>query len=285
MSNKTFSVLQYSSVATALLAISNDINAQIIYEDVNPDLVYGDDILIDLDLDGNNDFRFTKSHFWDSTLGYDHCYTVDQFGVIPVGDGNAIVGVDPSYGSCWANRLDSGYLINSSAQFVSGQYLGITKKHREVDCDFASSIIEDWHFSSQSPAITEADLLLGFRLNIDNCYYHGWMRYAIIDSVEFISIKDYAFNTDCGHGIYAGKIKSDVSTLTATYSGNVISINIPDKMINSDISIYAITGQLIFNDKIENINTSISADIFLNGIYIIVVQNDKFRYVNKLSIY
>lgn len=63
MSNKTFSVLQYSSVATALLAISNDINAQIIYEDVNPDLVYGDDILIDLDLDGNNDFRFTKSHF------------------------------------------------------------------------------------------------------------------------------------------------------------------------------------------------------------------------------
>lgn len=87
-------------------------------------------------------------------------------------------------------------------------------------------------------------------------------EYAIIDSVEFISIKDYAFNTDCGHGIYAGKIKSDVSTVTATYSGNVISINIPDKMINSDISIYAITGQLIFNDKIENINTSISADIF-----------------------
>lgn len=285
MNNKTFSLFQYSAAATALLAISNDLNGQIIYEDINPDLVYGDDILIDLDLDGTNDFRFTKSHFWDSTLGYDHCYTIDQFGVIPVADGNAIVGMDPSYGSCWAYRLDSGYLINSSAQFVPVQYLGITRKHREVDCDFASSIIEDWHFSSQSPTITEANLLHGFRLNIDDCYYHGWMRYAIIDSVEFISIKDYAFNTDCGSGIYAGKIKSDISTVTATFNGNAILINIPDKMINSSLSIYAISGQLVFTGKIENINTSISADRILNGIYVVLVENDTFRYVNKLSIH
>ena len=285
MSNRTISVLQYSAVATTLLAIDNDLNAQIIYEDINPDLVYGDDLLIDLDLDGNNDFRFTKSHLWDSTLSYDHCYSIVQFGVIPLAPGNAIVGLDPSYGSCWAYRLDSGYLINSSAQFVSGQYLGIAKKNREVDCNFASSIIEDWNFSSQSPAITEANLLLGFRLNIDDCYYHGWMRYAIIDSVEFISIKDYAFNTDCGSGIYAGKIKSDVSTVTATFNGNAILINIPDKMINSNISIYAISGQLVFTGIIENINTSISADRILNGIYVVVVENAKFRYVNKISIH
>lgn len=113
----------------------------------------------------------------------------------------------------------------------------------------------------------------------DNCVHYGWIRCAVVDSTEQLIIKDYAYETFCdwaietadtagGHVGVNENILSDINIYAAQHTIN-ININLTQLIENTTVSIFDMSGKLIYADNIVSLHSQIPLD--MDGNFIVVI--------------
>lgn len=280
MKKLSFNIKEYSALACSLLLASQRSDGQIVHVDIDPDIVLDDNsYLLDIDANGIADFNFSKFTLNGFSYSFLACYSTVGFSGDPIFTTNAFIGSNPSVGNNRIYRLDSGYLINGNAAFYSDNHQSLAQKQREFTCVSYSHIIEPW------PAVSEDDLLLGFRFNKDNCICYGWMRYSFSDTLEKLNIKEYAYNAECESGIYAGKLRSNEPPVTIIYYNGALTINITEAMLGSAILLYDISGRNIFNSTLFYLKTKFDVSNLPEGIYVVKVGDSDLMFTEEVGFY
>ena len=300
----------YSLMASSFLFAKNDLMAEIVYTDIVPDIVLenDDDLDLDIDLNGINDFRF----FLDSGLfgvlgGYYGSYSyssilneVQNMRALCFGD-NAMVTqyfTSTSKGTIYffasLDPLASNVMINEDAfNLVDASQIHIARKQRTVSAT-SYEPLGDWLYSNWSNPwnynlLHGEDRFAGIQFYDENdCLHYGWIRCAVVDSNEQLVIKDYAFETFCGWGIETadtsgGHVAINENNLPGVNiyctQSNII-IDLDQSNENTTLNIYDITGKLIYAGNIETSHAQIPFNH--KGNYLVVINQQGKKLVKKI---
>lgn len=266
--------LQYSLAATAFLAAGVS-EASVVYVDVDPDNTIGGEgglMLIDIDDDGTNDFKFT-------VYSYSGAFTYSSIEIsygVKVAVANALVDNElvgtlqstMGYTFNYLPILDEGAEINSAQNFVTG-----TGSLAVSVTLFGSPYYTFGNWTGAEMAF------MGFRLVDGENYNYGWMRLSVSDDGSSITLHDYAYQTNAGQSITAGQLVgvNDIAGLDGislyTY-GKQLNI-ISNGEIKSDltIEIYSMDGRLQKQLSNSGNNQVIDCKEFANGNYAVKVSN------------
>ncbi len=296
MKSRKFTLKDYSSLALVMLLGNKIGNAQVVYTDLDPDLelqMEFIDVNLDLDNDLNFDFKIIKESI--STFNTEDiiCYSNRLFEMGTLGNDNYIVGESITFGKDIVLGLNFGYLINESAQFNSDGWQYVTKKRQELSCDYPYPAIEPWVYFNLGGWFThqDEDQYIGVKFKNDaaNCYYYGWIRCVISDSLEKITIKDYAYNSNCGGGIQAGMLTSSINEpivpepiIVVQYE--MLNIAVTGSYMGSTIDITNMLGQILKKATISAAATQINLNGLAAGIYLVSVKKDEQTYVKKIVV-
>lgn len=283
----------YSLFATALLLTVNKMEGQIIYTDVEPDIEFDFGFKnLDLDDNGSVDFKFTKYSLDTSNTSDIICYSNKTWGVHRITFGNSIMGIDLIYTNDLITPLNYGEFITDNAQFNSGTWQFLTFKQREETCVYGVPKtpwfypnIGGWHANEGE------DQYIGVKFKGDtpDCYYYGWIRCVISDSLEKMTIKDYAFNANCGEGLLAGTLISDIDTYKheepiITVQNDAICITTGENAVGANMLITSITGQVVNHSTLTATETIISTNNFSAGMYVVSINIAGQEYFKKVVI-
>lgn len=283
-----YSLKDYSLFAGIILC-SEYRNSQIIYTDLEPDIIVSDlDQVIDMDNDGFDDFRFIRESLANSIATLYNCYSSIFFEVNCINTNNSLVGNSRTSLKDIVYPFSSDYLINSEVQLTGDIWQYLTYKLRDLSCLYHEPI-GPWMYPDIGnwASHKEEDQFIGVKFkNIEsNCFYYGWIRCQISDSLDELTIKDYAYNSICGEGIFTGTLISPIINndpeFTIQCVDNQLSINIPEEYLNFDCNLYSISGALVISIKLENINTILDLNLLPSGYYVINLKNEKVSYSKK----
>lgn len=168
-------LLAYSSSAFAFLLTSNNSESQVIYHDLDPDIVLSppflgeDSYSLDFNGDGITDIRFMASiDWWDwaSTLVW---YTTEAIGI----DNFLSVVKNPTYWSLYgAKPLDEGYAINSACSWTNLDHMELQVATRV----FAwGNTGVDFYYNYW----LQENKYIGVKFLIDGLIHFGWVRLSI----------------------------------------------------------------------------------------------------------
>ncbi|MFZ1635912.1 MAG: hypothetical protein WBP43_08545 [Chitinophagales bacterium] len=268
MRNNKINIAQYALFAQTFLLMAAKSNAEVIYTDIEPDLLLDtlDEVGgIDMNNDGIYDFAFLNgyaqwpiySSFGDP-VGYNirFCQWAGGYGT-PI---NQIAG-DAVYFSAYYGGGFSRYypfalatsnLINDKLEFQSWGYQRMAFKSYRNDNLYT---IFDHIFDSGGYWFPNAaEQFLGVRFqDSDEKIHYGWIRCSVIDSAEGIIIHDYAYETQIEHPILAGSMESyvDVQNSVNNDSYQVYAFNKTIYIVTDEVNptttytIYSIDGKML----------------------------------------
>ncbi len=284
----------YSIFAAAMLVGVSDSSSQVIYTDIEPDIEFDFGFKnLDLDANGATDFKVTKYSLASLNTSDIICYSTHVFGVDRITLGNSILGIDLIYTNDLITPLNYGEVIANDGQFNSDMWQFLTFKRREMTC--VSFYLPDspWFYPNIGSWHTNEgeDKYIGvkFRGDTPDCYYYGWIRCVISDSLEKMTIKDYAYNANCGDGLLAGTLTSDIDTFNheepiITVQNDAISTTIEENAVGAKMLITSITGQVVNHSTLTASETIISTTNFSAGIYLVSINIAGQVYVKKIVI-
>ena len=287
MVRKTF---QFTGISALLL--SSSAKAQIIYTDVQPDVIVGSSswggqtsYLFDIDQNGLSDFNIG---YFDIYVG---CATGGPYGQTyygfyrgisigsPVSTDKVYTGVGPgayATGNCspLAFPFQAGAIpmINTPTNWIlSPGYI-----YNKVDCSVYC--IQGWQPGNKFIAV---------RTRIGNAFHMGWIRAERLGNA--VVIKDYAFCTIPNLSIPMGATSlntglSEMVSFEKFRTGNLqLNITFNDFQNGSVIHLYTLTGAKIYSDEIVGKEFSYKFDS--PGVYLVTLENKDGRFVKKLFIY
>ncbi len=298
MKQHKYKVNAYSLMAGAFLFVSQELESQIVYLDIDPDTLIQfeeDKFKLDLDDDGIFDVQFNKGvvgYYWTSLI---QCFsTVYIAGREPLDNNLYFIGKSISWGNDHIYALDFGYLIGNSAQLNADGWEFMVEKRREVTCSWMGSVLGPWVGvvgMSWDGDLDPSDNYVGVKfVGGDDCFHYGWIRCTITDTLEKLTIKDYAYNAECEKGIYAGQLVSGVETTENLAGVNIYSfgqsvfVHIGKEDIGSALKIFSVTGDLILESELTGIANKFTLFEMPKGIYLVEVYTDKGIAVKKIVI-
>lgn len=284
----------YAAFAGSIICLMNKADAEVIYTDIDPDVVLDTDgnyFAIDIDNNGTPDFQFLKSTFtiYDFTLGNIYYYNLWAG---PMNTANAFAGFSHYYP--YPGLLDFfPYALSLNANIGSGlswqttdyQLIAFVENivGYEVHCFNCS-----WNGNSSQDVI---DHYLGISfVDEDSLRHYGWIRCDVINNGLKLILKDFAYETEPEYLILAGSkttfqeikpgnIKGEIYT-----SGNTVYISVPLRpTMEFSINIYNLTGQIIYSTQSENPFIEIHLDV-PHGIYVVVVNSGNAKLSKKVLI-
>ena len=201
---------KYGLLAAAITG-ANEIDAQVIYTDENPDFAGGVGSQYFLDLDNNavDDFRI-----WHN--GSSNLY------ISPLGSTNEVLG---SGGATFAYpfALSSGATISSGAgSFFNNGFAGGFQSLNYGSCSFGN-----W--------CTITDGYIGLRFDIGGSIHYGWVRLDVNQSGSVWSVKDYAYEGAPTASIDAGDMGGGATT--ASPASGIIGMDIAENSNGLDLQI------------------------------------------------
>lgn len=279
-------VKSYSAMAVGLLA-ADAVQAQIVYTDVDPDMVvHGNfeaadwhdasawsSFQIDLDDDGNTD------------------YTLRVLSGIQHGVGNFDPAGDNQYvnnpANPFATPLEKGAEIGAASQEWKGlmvypngyNYLGTITT-------FGKTVAQ-----GGGGFTGKTDKYLGLKFKIGSQFHYGWARFDAREDSRQYTLKDYAFENTPEKSILAGdgQVFSAISKLSSidlkiNTSGNKISIDLIN-LANAagTVKVFNIAGQEVLSAKIDNQNNEFNLNS-VSGIYLVKVSLAGGQYSQKIFI-
>ncbi|MEZ5013987.1 MAG: T9SS type A sorting domain-containing protein [Chitinophagales bacterium] len=296
-SNITIRLAEYAAFAASVLVIANKAEAEVIYTDIDPDIVLdsnGEGALVDMDNDGINDFGFLKSSALYTYYTYFSSFPEIRFRNYiwagPSIDGNKIGGdilFHSWSGTYWYLCDCFGYsaVINSNNNFYSNG--------NQIMAGLISLQLQTGGFTSWSKYgywFGKPDRYLGvYFADSDHNYHYGWIRCSVSDSADVLTIKDYAYNAEPETGLLAGTLISGIPASGNTLKAEVYSfaqnvyINI-ENVQDVTVSILNMQGESVLIKNINSSNEVIDMSYFSPGVYLISVQQDNKAYVKKVVI-
>ena len=168
----------------ASLGMTGTADAEVVYVDVDPDLSassWGDGTKsFTLDVDGNGTTDFSFSHYFrpQGYCGYG-CY-ITHFGDSDVTSfgSNGVIGSPQADGSA----------IDGGDNFAGGK----------------QQLFDVYYYSSWGPWKGTSLGYLGFKFDIDGANHYGWAQLSVSQYNGAVSLRDYAYNTTAGAGVFAG---------------------------------------------------------------------------------
>lgn len=295
---KQFSIKEYLILTSAVLSVNNSSTAQVIYNDIDPDIVldendeYG---FLDLDNNGEIDFGFLRGFA---------TFTDPTFYGSPGGQHTRIVQ--------WAGGYISDNILAGSNRFFTEPYGGSFSRYYPYALDTFKSIpselsFQNWgyqriafkSYGSGNLSNTggnwfpeQTDKYLGVRfIDSDENNHYGWIRCSVLDSADVLIIKDFAYESEPDKPIMAGDPlytidTSDTNGLEVTiYSFNSdIYIQMNDLSFNYQVRIFNNLGQLIRKQEITELNSVIALHNVAMGNYFVEVSSGDRKIVEKVFI-
>ena len=274
-------IKKYSVLAEAVLA-GGAVNAQIQYTDIDPDIVVdpsNSPYTLDLNGDSVDDIEFTVSATSgagsSSYMGIPFTYTYAvQYAIAGMNNGG-LAGVNSvtSSGSTFAvDAHDFGAEIGAADDFSSSGALGVVG-NVNVPAFGINQEINDGAFLNSNGG-TVGEKYLGYSLSGASGANYGWVRLSVADSAASITIMAHAINTVADQSIYAGNaasisdasIDDKVSIVSAL---ECVKVKVPSDLLGGNLSIFDMTGKVVSQVSVENINTTLSTKDYNTGIYIV----------------
>jgi len=277
---------EYSASAGVFILLGNISDAQVVYVDIEPDIVYDLGVEnFDLDNNGTLDFRIEKEYLGSFNSYFNTAHYTMLWVVGTTNLSNSIVGIPTSL----AFTLYYGFHINESAFFNDG-FFNMAGKRQEVSYTSALPIGPWTYHSGLWNEIPNEDRYLGIKfIDEEDCIHYGWMRCSFTDSVETIHIKDYAYNTECGKGLYAGELISGMDENNNDIGAVVYSFNKTiylhlDEITGIQLIISDLTGKQLIKKELLIENDKIDMQNYPTGIYLVTLLNDGNRFNKKVFI-
>lgn len=271
----------YATFAAGVLVLINKADAEVIYTDIDPDVVLDTDgnyYAIDIDNNGTADFQFLKSTFsnYDFTFGY---ITYYNLWCGPINSSNAIAGFSnyypyPGVLIYFPYALSMNENIDSKLAWQSNtiQLIAFIENivGYNVHCFNCS-----WNGNSSLDVINH---YFGIRFVTEEPYNHyGWIRCDVVNDGLKLIIKDYAYETEPDYPILAGSKATyqeiDPGNIEGEIyvSGSAVHISVPHRpTLEFTIEIFNIAGQNIYSSLNENPFVEIQLDV-PPAIYIVTV--------------
>lgn len=232
----------YSALAAAYLMSPQDVAAQMVYTDINPDKIVGGylDYPLDFNVDGINEFIIASDLFytWTSFGGASWGYETQYVSVLNYAE---II-----FSGSHPMRLDAGESVDSSKPFTED----------DLNIMWASYNFAGWLDFGVGTNWAGDDGFIGVRFHIGADTHYGWIRLEIRDLPAYglpkVVIKDFAYN--------ATPDEPAITSLTsASTAHNLILNDVSETNTPADL-------QLTFDKATDE--TSVSAyRIFLDDSY------------------
>ncbi len=275
----------YTAAAGAVVA-GSAVNAQIVYTNVNPDVVI-DSLTAPYQLDFNNDatpdLQFAVQNLIGSGSQSGIQFTYAGAGaVVQWNAGGAVQGVNTATasGSSFAvSALNSGDAISSAANFGTGTYAPLALDAAINAGSFGTFPVQQGNFLGVSNKFLGAKFVAG-----TNTHY-GWVQLSVAADATTITIHDYAFVATPDAGLNAGQTVSlegiavgdKVSIKTML---DEASINVTPDLIGGTMVITNMAGQEVKTEAISDVNSKINYAGLGTGVYILEARFDSGS-VNK----
>ena len=293
--NLTHKISLYSTFATVFL-LSKSLSAEAVYTDIDPDTMLAEDndyYLIDMDNNGVPDFKIQKISgsfysYWSEHLSYAYYVFMG-----PWLSGNRIAAIksviDKSYGGFtqyFPFALNSGQLIDEDLTFQNNNF-EVLAYIINSDGGASQAIGGQWLDGQEN-------MFLGvkFKDSLD-CFHYGWIRCSSEPDAASLTIHDYAYETKCATGIYAGDTIGDTTTVASAelafniptvynYSDNII-INIDLSLLGAHYSIISLDGKVISSGNLDVLNNTFNI-VAEKGNYIVTVRKGDDKYSKQILV-
>ncbi len=292
MKNK-FNLFDYSQITAVFLLVHAELHAQVIYTDIEPDIILSSDweaAGIDMDNNGTIDFAFLKRSETFTTAIATSFYVTRLYNKIWAGPyyiENEIAGYYETFSGGWPTTipyaLDDDILINQMYHFGNDGYQLLAGKITGIKGIALYSYGGNWW-----PEETDKYLGVYFK-DGDDQYYYGWIRCSVIDSAEVLVIKDYAYNEQPEIGLFAGTLISGIEESKNNLDATIYSFdkNLYIKLndyYNTKLIIENIAGEKIITKNLENEFESINMDLYPSGVYLVTLLQNEKRVEKKIFI-
>jgi hypothetical protein len=269
---------RFTAVAGAVIAGSN-VNAQIVYQDINPDVVVNianPNYALDFNNDAAPDVAFQISQVNGSTT----------YSGIPITYQGTYGAANAPGGGLQNVQIQTG---SASSQLAS--YIGALNNGDEVSSAemFSSYGLLAGDITITIPLLGQTlnyplgewlgvtDKFLGVKFTAGANTHYGWVRMDVSAGADVITIKDYAFNATPNAPINAGQMVS-LDGITMEDKVTVRSlldeamINVTPDLIGAQLSLVSLTGQVVASQSIEDVHNVLSYAGLETGVYMITVQ-------------
>ncbi|MCS6991872.1 MAG: T9SS type A sorting domain-containing protein [Chitinophagales bacterium] len=278
---------QYSAITAPLVAGASLAQGQVVYTDLDPDveLQVGDEFALDLNNDGNIDFKFKVvtygTNWWRAGLAPYPYYTTNQ---------NAFAGYVNTIGGLlkigYASALEEGAVIDANNDW-------------KVINDLVFSYNNNLYFIFAALASTYGggaygqwiggvgDRYVGLRFSPDGTSTHyGWMRAEVSESDKKLTLKEYAYEQTPEVGLTAGTTIGlpQVGTMGVRIFGyeGVVHV-LAEHPQGAILRITNAIGQVVAAQDLDGHHTSVNLNEFGKGIYLVTVMQGSDVVSRKVS--
>lgn len=279
-------IAEYAAVASAFLAMHENADAQIMYNDVNPDAIlsgYPNQYYsLDLNKDGFDDLEFRHDiNSWGTINNYSHTSFYEIINSVRGLNDNKVA---RSNLNLLPDQLQDSTPIDQTLNFMkSGVIMSSTN----------SSSTHNHNHTSRGNWLNEQIGFLGVKLHFsgssDN--YYGWVRVQILDGD--LIIYDYGCDTIPNESIFAGETirqdslpnVEDEIFLFPNPAKNYLTVNFPKFITGKDclVKIFDLNGRLLL--KINSSQTvKIDLTEFSSSMYILKIDCEEKSYLKKLVV-
>ena len=235
-------------------------NAQIYYQDINPDVVLSTWTSHLLQIDSPATSALSTAQ---ATLTIWEEFSTET-------DLNVNLNCEVMMSGSYPAALNAGQAIGSTATWQAPNYA--------VLYDGANG---NWQ--------NKTDKYLGVRIKEGGVWLYGWVRLDVNNSGNTVTIKDYACNMSAGASINAGQTTAaSVNTLSIPESVSIIRtgntlmfLNLPVE-IEMTASIYDLSGKLIQKQALQKPELPLSD--LPTGIYLVLLEADGKRKAFKIAL-
>lgn len=288
---------QYSLLVAPVLASAGIANAQVVYHDIDPDILYQDSIIgdnytnpgfLDLDGDGEYDAEFAV---WSSVQSNNGPNKVNLAGARQYGaNGNAIMGYTNLFSATFCSTalplycptaLSANALIQPAAHFWA---LPGTNSMGTLIRYFKNEAPPN-NFVGQWNNLTDKYVGLRFSGGDGNLHY-GWIRMDVSKYPASITLKDYAYESQDGVAIKAGDMGN--VGLPIVNSSEPFDIFSTEGMVNifvndgtfdqATVTVSNMLGQTMVMQSLSNSITRLDLNRFGKGVYVVTIHRGDERF-------
>lgn len=275
------------------MVFSASANAQIVYTDVNPDIVqtcqtFQCSQTSDLDLNNDGVFDLKLDLNLSTFTSRNPPYAQYFSGIIkasPLNGSSIITDI-----SGYPLEMNLNELIDSNGSWRDTTNQTLLRKTYAGITYVLTSSSGNWMYATNG--------FLGLKIVSGTQTYYGWVRLNIgIDvtpSLGTYRIIDYAYNTIpdqpilAGQTIATGIIENSFATsinLFPNPASDHLTIVLPQTNEKVDVSIADITGKIIYSTTVsETQKLDVNTEGFATGIYIVQIQSGEFIATKKLVV-
>ena len=268
-------IAAYSSIALCF-AGATVVNGQIIYTDVNPDVVLtanGDSIIIDFNNDASGD------------------YVIRRFDWNGVATNTAVIMAPTTLNAAlgtmgtilpYLSALNAGNLIDAAnVNWIVDS--GTSSQTKKMALASVYSGVNYGNFGDN------ADHFIGCKFLVGANTYYGWIRTTAIPADgSTATVVDYAYNSTPDASIDAGEGPAGINDLEVLDAqvfafDKKLHVNLSQNT-EGTISVYNSLGEIVLTEKINGLNSVLDVQTFSEGIYLIKVEAYNSAYMKKIKI-